>query len=336
MYWIGQILNRKEFCMIKNSRLVTIAAVPLVLIAIMMGGCPSSPSTVDVFWDTSLLQNVTRLTDDGLEKHWARVSPDGSKMLYCEFSKKSQWNVILLRDVTVPAKTPLVTDYAYAPAWYNNNNNFLYVTPEGGSGRIIRSAISGGGKTYVTRNSVGKDDHHPSVRGEVILFDTETNNGNRQIVSMKDNGTEITILGDGHSPSWHPSQAKFVFIREDNVYEMDLASLQVTELFSDPKYRSVMPSYSADGGYILFQKGAEEKITGTAVIGGIKGKIKNISGTRDRWQIFIIKADGTGLSPITLGSVNSVSPSWDVNNFVYFVSNASGKTEIYRARVNLN
>lgn len=328
--------------MVTRYRLCSVVAAFMSLAIIALGGCSSlfgkKQATVDVFWDTSLLLNVTRLTDDGLTKNWARVSPDGTKMLYCELSKSSQWNIILLRDVRVPAKTPLVTDSAYSPAWYNNNNNYLYVTPESGNSRIIRSAISGAGKTYVTRNSVGKNDDRPSIRGEVILFDTETNNGTRQIVSMKDNGTEITILGDGHSPSWHPKEAKFVFIREDNLYEMDMASLQVTELFSDPKYKCASPSYSSDGQYILFQKGAEQKITGSAVskIGGVFDKITGVSGTRDRWQIFIIKVDGTSLSPITMGNVDSSSPSWDVNNFVYFISNASGKSEVYRARVNLN
>jgi len=311
------------------------------LIAIMLGGCGSlfgkKEKTVDVFWDTSLLQNVTRITDDGLQKYFPRVSADGKMMLYGELSSNGQQNIILLRDVTVPAKTPLVSGDAFAPAWYSNNNNFVFVLTEKGDNRIVRSAITGAGRTYVTRNPVGKLDSRPSVRGDVILFDTDTG-GKRQIVSMKDNGTEITFLGDGESPSWHPTLPKFLFVRNGDIYEMDMASIQVTQLFSDPNYNCAFPSYSANGQFILFQKGAEQKTQGkiTKKIAGVFSKSKNITATSNRWQIFVMKADGTNLSIVTVGDVDSYHPSWDINGFVYFVSNASGKHEIYRARINLN
>ena len=325
--------------MIKKSRIV----VGLLSLAIvMLGGCASKPVTVDVFWDTSLLQNVTRLTDDGLLKSWAKISPDGTKMLYCEANKHSQWNIILLRDVTVPAKTPLITDSAYAPSWYENNNNYLFVAVEGGTGKIVRSAITGGGKTYVTRNPVGSDDTRPVIKNGAILCDTLANN-RRQLISMKDNGTEVTILGDGHSPSWHPTQSKFVFIRENandsgnSVYEMDLASVQVTQIFSETGSRCGSPSYSSNGQYILFQKQTAQNITGTMVerVGGFLNKVTKVKGTQIKWQIYTIKSDGTSLSPLTMGSVDAYSPSW-VNDFVYFISDASGKTELYRARINFN
>jgi len=309
-------------------------------IAVMVGGCGSfgkKVTTVDVFWDTSLLQNVTRITDDGLQKFYPRVSSNGKMMLYSELSSKEQYNIILLRDVTVPAKTPLVSGDAYSPAWYGNNNNYVFVISEKGDNRIVRSAITGAGRTYVTRNPVGRFDSRPSVRGEEILFDTDTG-GKRQIVSMKDNGTEITFLGDGEAPSWHPTLLKFLFVRDGDIYEMDMASIQVTQLFSDPNYKCAFPSYSANGQYILFQKGTEQKTTGTVTkkIGGILSKSKSITATSNRWQIFVMKADGTNLSTVTVGDVDSYHPSWDINGFIYFVSNASGKHEIYRARINLN
>jgi len=331
--------------MTKKSRLL-IAAAALLIAVIVMGGCASlfgnkKVVTVDVFWDTSLLQNVTRLTDDGLLKRWPKVSPDGIKMLYNEQNTKGQWNIILLRDVTVPAKTPLISssDNAWNPAWYANSNNFVYVSTERGDNRIIRSAIAGGGRTYITRNPVGRLDDRPSVRGEAILFDTDTG-GKRQIVSMKDNGTEITFLGDGYTPSWHPTQPKFLFVRDGKIYEMDLASIQATELYADsnPNLYCDMPSYSPDGQYILFQKRTDLRTTGTATqkVGGAWARTFAVTGGVERWQIFTMKADGTNLSAVTLGEVDSYHPSWDVNGFMYFVSNASGKTEVYRARVNLN
>jgi len=327
--------------MITKNRLCTVAASLLSLATIALGGCFSWPGEkrVDVFWDTALMQNVTRLTDDGLQKAWAKISPDGTKMLYCEAPKNdSQYKIMLLRDVTIPAKTPLIDDFASAPTWYGNSINFLYIASERAGTRIIKSAITGGGKTYVTRNAIGLSDNCPSVRGEAVLFHTLVDpkaypEPKYQIYSMKDNGTELTMLGDGQYPSWHPTEAKFLFIRGGNIYEMDIASVQVTQLFSDSDYNCALPSYSADGRYILFQKGAEKKVTGTAVS---RKRVTRVIATQTKWQLFTIKADGTGLSPLTIGEVNAFQPSWGPNNFVYFISDASGKTEIYRARINLN
>jgi TolB protein len=146
------------------------------------------------------------------------------------------------------------------------------------------------------------------------------------------------MLGNGQYPSWHPTQARFVFIRDGDIYEMDIASVQVTQIFSDRDYNCAMPSYSADGQYILFQKGAEKKVTGTAVsrVGGFINRVAKVTSTQVKWQLFTIKADGTNLSPLTVGEVSTFHPSWGTNNFVYFISDASGKTEIYRARININ
>jgi TolB protein len=338
MYWID--IYRKEYFMRKKRLLVIVGLAALLLIAIVMGGCAAlfgnrPPPAVELFWDTATIQNVTRLTDDGMPKRMPKVSPDGKMMLYGELSR-NQWNLILLRDINVPAKTPLASN-AFNPSWYRNNTNFVYVTREGGSTRIIRSAIAGGGRTYVTRNPVGRDDDMPSIRGDVILF--QTFSGTRwQIASMKDNGTEITFLGDGESPSWHPTLPKFLFVRQlpgeaSKIFEMDLATLQVTELYSDPVFNSRMPSYSADGRYILFQKGAERVVTGTQRVGGM---IRATTGTTNKWQIYIMRADGSERSTVTLDAVNSFHPSMDATGNIYFVSDASGKDEIYRARINLN
>jgi len=327
-------------------RLCMIISTGVVIASLVGCGSLSNKKTSSdvVFWDTSTMSSVTRITDDGLSKDWARISPDGTKLLYCESTKTvsradvsyQNWNIVLLRNPTVPAKTVLVTDYAYAPGWADNSTNYFYVIDEDGDTRLIRSSVTGGGKTYVTRNSIGQYDNRPSVRGGVIMCDTWMN-GKRQIVALKENGTEITFLGDGEQPSWHPSENKIIFIRNVSsnnflkaVYEMDLASAQVTEIYRDPNnYNCRNPSYSADGRYILFQKGAEVRTTGSS-----KNDKESIEIKQSKWQIFIMNADGTGLTTLTSGNVDAFCPSMDADGWMYFVAN-TGKTEIYRARVNL-
>jgi len=335
--------------MMKKSLKHTAAIMLLVGFIVLALGCagssPKDKGNDVVFWDTSLLSNVTRITEDGLSKDWARISPDGTKLIYCESSKTvsksdvfyQNWSIVLLRNPTVSAKTILVNDFAYAPAWSDNNTNYFYITDEDNNTRLIRSSVTGSGKTYVTRTPIGTYDNRPSVKGGVIVCDTWMG-GKRQLVSLRENGTEITFLGDGEQPSWHPTEPKFIFIRNVSnsnalkaIYEMDLASAQVTEIYKDPNnWNCRNPSYSADGRYILFQKGAEVKTTGSTKDNKEVVKIED----KGKWQIFIMNADGSSLTPITSGNVDAYSPSMDANGWVYFVAN-TGKTEIYRARVNL-
>jgi TolB protein len=291
------------------------------------------------FWDTATLLNVSRITNDGLFKDWATISPDGTKLMYCERkTNNGLWDIVLLRDVNSPAKTALIKD-GFRPAWYENSSAFMYVLHENGSDKLIRSAISGGGKTYVTRNTSGAGESRPSIREGIVLCNTVSEDLRQmQLVSMKDNGNEYTILGEGYSPSWHPFENKFLFVREGNIYEMDVESTQVSELYNDADgYNCAYPRYSGDGQHILFQKGAEVKVTGvkgTNVLGKLLNRV-SVTGKSNKWQIYYMKADGTSLSPLTSGNVNATSPSWDKNNNVYFISDASGKDEVYRARVNI-
>ncbi|MDR1972099.1 MAG: hypothetical protein LBQ46_09270 [Treponema sp.] len=327
-----------------------------VVLLVLLGGCAflsglrrkqTSDESI-VFWDNSLLQGVNKVTNDGINKAYARISPDGTKLLYCEAEKTERnisgggsydlWNVVLLRNASVAAKTKLISDYAFEPAWYEDSSRFVYVTSEDNVNKIVRSAITGGGKTYITRSSVGNlnRDYGPVVRDGVVLGYTlvQTTPVSRyQLISMRDNGTEITTLGDGRNPSWHPTEAKFVYTRDGDLYEMDFATTQETMLFADSEgYNVVYPSYSADGNYIVFQKGAEAKTSGTLVSGRSRRAVVSKSS---KWQIFSIKVDGTELTTLTTNNVNAFSPSLSIDGYLYFISDASGKTEIYRARVNL-
>ena len=331
----------------KFSRIIAIGAV------IGLAGCGTlgelfskkTTSSDVIFWDSSVMTNVTKVTDDGLSKQWARISPDGSKLLYCESNRTisrsdsyyhQNWDIVLLRNPAVPSKTALVNGYALAPGWSDNNTNYFYIAYEDGNTRIIRSSASGGGKTYVTRTPIGSNDNRPDNREGIIICDTWMN-GRRQLVSLRENGTEITFLGDGEQPSWHPKENKIVFIRNVSssnelkaVYEMDLSSAQVTEIYRDPNnYNCRGPSYSADGRYILFQKGAEVRTTGSS-----KNNNETIVISRNKWQIFIMNADGSGLTTLTSGNVDAFSPSMDVNGWLYFIAD-TGKTEIFRSRVSL-
>ena len=61
------------------------------------------------------------------------------------------------------------------------------------------------------------------------------------------------------------------------------------------------------------------------------------AGTIFLVRINVMRANGTEISTLTVPEVDTFSLSWDeVNGFAYFISNATGSTEIFRARINFN
>jgi Tol biopolymer transport system component len=301
----------------------------------MPGGIGGTDATI-VYERTTVL-DIKRITDDGLSKDWLTVSPNGKMILYCDSltpvkktdisnPRVKSYRVMLLKDAMNAVKTQLVTDNSTAPAWYNDNNTFVYSLIDNGKATLVRSNISGGGKLFITRNPIGLYDTRSTVKGTTLLFDTEINKKS-QIVSATDKGGDVTVLGDGEAPIWSPvDQQKYVFVRDDSIWEMDLRTSQPSQLFSDSKFRAKTPKYADDGKYILFQKECEVQ-----VIDSKSGKTQ----VKTHWHLFSIKSDGTGLLQLTDGDVDVYSPSWGSGNRIFFISTAGGSPEIWTATVNL-
>ena len=306
-----------------------------LLLTIALTGCALlKPKPDENFtYNAGSLRNVMRVSDDGIDKGWLAVSKDGQQLLYCEqpadFDPGSNTvyrssEIIYLRNAMVFAKTPLVGSFNYAPAWYENGNNFVYITQnQNGTTQLVKSSISGG-RTFVTRNPIGSGhgDNNPSVRGDIIACDVYIN-GQRQIVTLRDNGTELTVLGRGSQPSWHPTENKLVFTRDNGIWEMDIETTQVTALhtISPAEARAGVyagkPSYTSDGRHIVF--------------------VKNVPVEKNNWRhLYAMSSTGTNVTELTGGRVNIWSPAVGAGNEIFFISNAGGKTEIWSALVSLD
>jgi len=317
---------------------------------IACGTTSTTTTTTTISWDAGLTTGVTRITEDGIQKGTLSVSPDGTKLLYSE-SAKGAWNIVYLRDANNPAKTPLISDGAFDPSWYPDNSQFLYISYEGERGRIVRSSIIGGSRVYITRNPIGDSDRFPSIKNGLIVC-SSSSNGKWQLVTVKENGTEPTFLGEGWAPSWHPTQNKIVFIRNGDIYEMDMSPNnlgQVTVIYSDPQFACFTPSYSADGKKILFSMGTYAKATSIAttekttffgnLFGGIfssktsKSKKEKVVEV-ERTNLFVINADGSNrTSSLNAGTASVSSPCWGKNNEIFCLVDTGKGKEIYKLRL---
>ena len=97
--------------------------------------------------------------------------------------------------------------------------------------KLVRANIEGGRKTYITRTPIGTEDIRADIKNNIIVCQTKIN-GKYQIATLNYDGTEITLICEGHSPKWHPTENKFVFIRDGGIFEMLKNSfLDITDWF---------------------------------------------------------------------------------------------------------
>lgn len=302
---------------------------------------------VQVSYDKSVLQNVSKVTDDGLSKVGLAVSPDGNQLLYVEINKSVRsyitnmrdrnsgnyydCQMYLLRDISRPSKTPLGLTFSYDPAWNKSGKEFVFTALENNQFKLVRANIEGGRKTYITRTPIGNEDGEPDIKNNVILCHTKIN-GKWQIVTLNYDGTEITLVCEGYSPKWHPTENKFVFIRDGGIFEMDLDLNQATEIYKDADFPCYKPSYSKDGKYILFEHLTPVNAKGT-MTSSLTKRIVSIANSRTNFHLYLISSDGMNKTQLTSGSVDAYSPVWGADNTIFFISAANNKTDIWKAKV---
>lgn len=306
-----------------------------------------STDEVQVSYDKSVLQNVSKVTDDGLSKIELAVSPDGKQLLYVEIDKSVRsyitnmkdrnsgnyydCQMYLLRDISRPSKTPLGLTFSYDPAWNKSGKEFVFAALENNQFKLVRANIEGGRKTYITRTPIGTEDGEPDIKNNIILCHTKIN-GKWQIATLNYDGTEITLVCEGYSPKWHPTENKFVFIRNGGIFEMDLDLNQATEIYKDADFPCYQPSYSKDGKYILFEQLTPVNAKGT-MTSSLSKRIISIANSRTNFHLYLISSDGMNKMQLTSGSVDAYSPVWGADNTIFFISAANNKTDIWKAKV---
>ena len=351
--------------MVKKRVLLTVSGLALALMSVLCSCMlldlfkKSAPEeeVIDIanFTNRSMLLSARRVTEDGLLKTNPVISPDGSRLLYCEEKTVKDSvtgldvihsDIVMLRNVNSSAKTPLVsTGNGFTPGWYEDNTRYLFSFHENNTRRIVRSSSAGGGRTNITRNPVGTMDQSPVIKNGIILFCT-WEAGNWYLYSMRDNGNDVTRLGIGMDPSWHPTENKFIYVKRTSsnsafsIWEMDMTTMQETNLYEMPRFNIRKPIFTHNGSHIVFQRGSEQVVTGTQVSTSSTNKQsrQQTANTEVRWQLFSITAEGFNESALTEGNVDCTHPSLDQNDTLFFVSNAAGvranKTEIYKAQLN--
>lgn len=176
--------------------------------------------------------------------------------------------------------------------------------PNGDSEVYVMNA-DGGGLTYLTRNDVRDGDPSLSTDGRVAF--ESYRDGNSEVWVMNDDGTGVrqvtyTVGGENRGTSWSSDNRQVAFHstrtgigatphgnfeiykRNANTDESTEPSIQLTD--GNPA-QDAQPDWSPDRTKIAFNS------TRTVTP-----------------EIHVMNADGTGLTALTLGSVESSGPAW--------------------------
>ncbi len=225
--------------------------------------------------------NVRQLTNTPeVSEHDAAWSPDGRHIAY-----SAQPRAPIAADGTRQDRQP-------AQVWIMDADGSNARALTGGSSRNIRPAWSPDGSTIAFMS-----DRHADF--DLNLMGTD--DGDFEIYLMDRDGSNVRRLtkyaGAAHTPAWSPDGQRIAFHLQNghvgrngtaNIHVMNADGSNLRRLTNDPR-KHVRPAWSPDGKAIVFNCGP---------------------GRPEKWEICLIRADGSGFRTLTNNDVFDGHPDW--------------------------
>ena len=270
---------------------------------------------------------LTRVTSDGVDETEPQLSPDGKVLIFVAWQQVADANgnnvaqtAILGADPSNGSARTIYTNANAGANWptWTPKGSLVYASMTTGTQSLVRTLTNAPNAafTVLIDGKTAPSPSWPSVapEGTRIAFEA-TMNGAETIVTAGADGSRLTVLGPGFTPSWSPNGKQLVFSRQvGNAYEimlMDAASGGNLTQVTNSGCSSNKPKFSPDSRYIVF----ESNCGWNTIQGGTDSTTFNI---------FAVKPDGTGLTQLTTGVGESGQPFWGKDGFIYFESNSDG------------
>jgi Tol biopolymer transport system component len=256
------------------------------------------------------------------------LSPDGAILLFLKadgVDPKTKKKIFSLMGTdangsAAPAEYTQDGVSALDPTFFPDASGYAFVTDSMGAVGIVRteSVKAGASASMVAQGFT--EPHSPSVAPDAgrIMFSAKLK-GQDMVITVKPDGTMKSVLGPGRKPRYSPDGQKAVFVRPGKnshaqIFTMSAANGKgVTQVLAG-EAEDDSPSFSPDGQYISF----------------VSSRSATDATTRN---VFIVRADGTGLKQITRGSGAISDAYWGKDGRIYFSADPErvGHTNIFVA-----
>ena len=205
-----------------------------------------------------------------------------------------------------PAWSPDGTRLAFVSRRHIGDNA-IYVMNAGGSG-VARLTNYAGPEASPAWSPDGA--RIAFVRSGRCLNADCTSKGSGQLHVMNANGSGVRSLtndpGSEGDPSWSPDGTRIAFVRESDIYVIDVNGGPEQRLTNDQRSRS--PAWSPDGARIALAR---------------KDQVGNL-------DIYVMNADGSGLTRLTTDPAEDASPSWSPDGTsIAFQSGRTGRWQVF-------
>jgi Tol biopolymer transport system component len=239
---------------------------------------------------------------DGADPVW---SPNGRQLAFSEV--RDNRDTLYVLDIGIKPE-PIRLGTGFSPAWSPDGRRLAFADTRQGNADIFVINADGSGERVLRRSPVNEMDPCWAPDGKRIVFDRAG-----QIVIDGLDGADQAVLGDGKSylshPAWSADGTRIAFswrskdTNGDGVLDPQDDS-QIALMNVDGSHRTILTTFVSTSGKPVWAQHPVWSPDGARLA---------FESNRDgKWDIFVVKADGSGLKNLTgdvKDSVN-VSPSW--------------------------
>ncbi|HEX7313440.1 MAG TPA: Calx-beta domain-containing protein [Pyrinomonadaceae bacterium] len=244
--------------------------------------------------------NVRRLTNHLAVDRHPTWSPDGTRLAF--YSDRDGRNAVYLMNADGSNVTKLSNspDHASDPVWSPDGTRLAFTAFANGlSSEVFVANVDGTGTPVNVSNNVNED-FAPSWSpdGKRLAFTSRRENNTFSLYVVGADGTGLKLVVNDYSrePAWSPDGGRIVYAggveNGHGIYVVNADGTNRKMLLPTPPFVSdLSPAWSSDGARIAF---ASNRDAGPA-----------------NYEIFVMNADGTGLTRITNNNpAHDGYPAW--------------------------